>query len=134
MEGSIFFARLLGLYFVIVAIGFLFNLKTYQRLLEDFCKNVALIYIGGVLALWFGLVIVLFHNVWVANWTVIITIFGWLGLIKGTWLIILPNTVSHLAETYQKKTPALIHLTIVLALGVFLLIKGYCASCALISP
>ncbi len=126
MEGSIFFARLLGPYFVIVAIGFLFNLKTYQRLLEDFCKNVALIYIGGVLALWFGLVVVLFHNVWVANWTVIITIFGWLGIIKGAWLIILPNTVARFTEAYQKKTVALtVHLAVVLALGIFLMVKGY---------
>jgi len=126
MESSIFFARLLGPYFVIVAIGFLFNLKTYQRLLEDFCKNVALIYIGGVLALWFGLVVVLFHNVWVANWTVIITIFGWLGIIKGAWLIILPNTVARFTEAYQKKTVALtVHLAVVLALGIFLMVKGY---------
>ena len=135
MESSMFFARLLGSYFVIVAIGVLLNLKTYQRMMEDFCKNVALIYLGGILALWFGLIVVLLHNVWVANWTVIITIFGWAGILKGAWLIMLPNTVTRFTEVYQKKTVALrIHLTVVLALGVFLMIKGYFVSCALISP
>ena len=134
MESSIFFARLLGPYFVIVAIGFLFNLETYQRLMEDFCKNVALVYLGGVLALFFGLVVVLLHNVWVANWTVIITIFGWAGLIKGAWLIMLPNTVARFTEACQKKTVALrVYLAIILALGVFLMVKGYFVSCALIS-
>jgi len=135
MESSMFFARLLGSYFVIVAIGVLLNLKIYQRMMEDFCKNVALIYLGGILALWFGLIVVLLHNVWVANWTVIITIFGWAGILKGAWLIMLPNTVTRFTEVYQKKTVALrIHLTVVLALGVFLMIKGYFVSCALISP
>ncbi len=134
MESSIFFAKLLGPYFVIVAIGILFNLKTYQRMFEDFCKNVALIYLGGVLALWFGLVVVLLHNVWVANWTVIITIFGWAGLIKGAWLIILPNMVARFTGAYQKKTLALtVHLFIILALGIFLVVKGYSISCPLIS-
>ena len=126
MESSIFFARLLGLYLVIVATGILFNLKTYQRMMEDFCKNVALVYLGGVLALFFGLIVVLLHNVWVANWTVIITIFGWLGIIKGAWLIVLPNTVARFTEVYQRKTVALtIHLAVILALGIFQIVRGY---------
>jgi len=126
METSIFLAKLLGPYCIIVAIGILFNLKTYQKVMEDFCKNSALIYISGVMALFFGLLIVLFHNVWTPNWAVIITIFGWLGLIKGAWLIILPNTVAKFTEAYQKNAALLVvHLAIALALGVCLTIFGY---------
>jgi len=126
MENSVFLAKLLGPYCIIVAVGILFNLKTYQKVMEDFCKNSALIYLGGVIALLFGLLVVLFHNVWVANWAVIITIFGWLGIIKGAWLIILPNTVAKLTEVYQKKVALLVvHLFIVVAIGIFLTIKGY---------
>ena len=126
METSIFLAKLLGPYCIIVAVGILFNLKTYQKVMEDFCKNSALLYLGGVLALFFGLLIVLFHNVWVANWTVIITILGWLGLIKGAWLIIFPNTVAKVTEAYQKNVALLVvHLVIILALGVFLTVMGY---------
>ena len=126
MENSIFLAKLLGPYCIIVAVGILFNLRTYQKVMEDFCKNYALIYLGGVMALFFGLLMVLFHNVWVANWVVIITIFGWLGFIKGAWLIILPNTVAKLTEAYQKNVALLVvHLVIILALGVFLTVRGY---------
>lgn len=126
MENSIFLAKLLGPYCIIVAVGILFNLRTYQKVMEDFCKNYALIYLGGVVALLFGLLVVLFHNVWVCNWVVIITIFGWLGLIKGAWLIILPNTVAKLTEAYQKNVALLmVNLVIILALGVFLTVKGY---------
>jgi len=126
MGNSIFLAKLLGPYCVIVAVGVLFNLRTYQRVMEDFFKNKALIYLGGVLALLIGLLIVLFHNIWVANWTVIITIFGWLGIIKGAWLIILPNAAGKLTAAYQRNTaPLVIHLIIVLVLGVSLTIFGY---------
>jgi len=126
MENSIFLAKILGSYFIIIALGGLFNLKTYQKVLEDFCKNSALLYLGGIFALLFGLLVLVFHNVWVANWTVIITIFGWGGLIKGAWLIIFPNTVVKFTQAYQKKAALLtIHLVIALALGIFLTAKGY---------
>jgi len=129
MENSIFIAKILGLYTVIVALGIMVNLKNYQRVMEDFVKNAALIYLGGVMALVFGLLILLFHNVWVAGWEVIITIFGWVALIKGIWLITLPNSVAKVTQLYQKNTALLVsHLIIVLALGIFLMTKGYFVS------
>jgi hypothetical protein len=126
MENSIFLAKILGPYTIIVGLAFLFNLKAYQKVLEDFCKNSALIYLGGVFAFLFGLLIILFHNVWVAGWPVIITIFGWMALIKGVWLIVFPNTVAKFTQAYQKKTALItVSLVIVLVLGIFLVAKGY---------
>jgi hypothetical protein len=133
MEISIFLAKLLGPYCIIVAIGIMFNLKTYQKVMEDFFKNSALVYLGGIIALFFGLLMVSFHNIWMAHWAVIITIFGWLGVIKGTWLIILPNTVAKLTKAYQRNTAMLvIHLVVVLILGIFLTVKGYGGVCLLL--
>jgi hypothetical protein len=126
MENSLFLAKILGPYAIIVALAFLFNPKTYQKVMEDFCKNSALVYLGGVFAFLFGILIVLFHNVWVAGWPVIITVFGWLALIKGVWLIVFPNTVAKFTQAYQKKAGLLtIKLAIAFILGVFLTAKGY---------
>ena len=128
MENSILLAKILGPYFVIVAIGLMLNPKFYQGMMEDFLKNSALLYLGGVLALIFGIVVVLFHNVWVTGWQVIITIFGWMGLIKGIWLIVFPNSTGKLTHFYQKKPAILkVHMLIVLAIGMLLTIKGYSA-------
>ncbi|MFH0763335.1 MAG: hypothetical protein V1925_05570 [Candidatus Omnitrophota bacterium] len=125
---SVFIARLLGPYCIIVAIGILFNLKTYQRLVEDFCKNLALVYLGGVISLFFGLLLVLFHNIWAFNWVVIITIIGWLGILKGIWLIVFPNTVAAFTKAYQKNIVLLrVHLVIIFALGACLAFFGYFA-------
>ena len=128
MENSLLIAKILGPYLTIVAIGIMFNLKAYQRMMEDFLKNAALIYLGGVLALIFGIVIVLFHNVWLAGWPVIITIFGWMGLIKGVWLIVFPNATGKLTQLYQKKPTLLkVHVLIVLVIGLLLTVRGYFA-------
>lgn len=123
---SILLARLIGPYCIIVALGVLLNRKTYQRAIEDFFKNAALVYIGGILALIFGLLVTLIHNIWAANWTVLITIFGWSGIIKGAWIIIFPNTLVRFIAAYQKK-PALlmINLLLVLAIGAVLTFFGY---------
>lgn len=126
MGNTLFFAKLLGPYFVIVAVGVLFNLKTYQKVMEDFCKNSALIYLGGVFALFFGLIVVLFHNLWVASWAVIITIFGWAGIVKGAWLIIFPRAAARFSQAYKTKTvPLVIHLIIILGIGIYLTAMGY---------
>jgi len=123
---SVFLARLLGPYCIIVAIGVLLNRKIYYKVMEDFFKNSALVYIGGIFALFFGLLIVLTHNIWTANWTVLITIFGWSGIIKGTCIIVFPNRLAKFVEIYQKK-PALlvVNLLLVLAIGAVLTFFGY---------
>ena len=40
-----------------------------------------------------GLAIVLTHNVWVANWRVLITLIGWLMLIRGAVRILAPEMI-----------------------------------------
>jgi len=126
MENSILLAQLLGPYLTIVGIGIFVNPKHCQQVAHEYTQSAALIYFGGILALFFGLLIILFHNNWAANWTVIITLFGWLGLIKGACLIIIPEKMKKFAERYQGSTrPLTIQALIVLAIGVFLMYKGY---------
>ena len=52
-----------------------------------------LIYLSGMLTLTVGLAIVLSHNVWVGDWRLIITIFGWLGVGGGVFRILWPQGV-----------------------------------------
>jgi hypothetical protein len=126
METSIFLAKLLGPYFIVITIGVLLNLKHYQKMVENFFDNAALLYLGGVLALFFGILIVLAHNVWAANWTVIITIIGWMGLVKGICLIVCPNMMLKMTKKcYQSTVPLAVSVVIFLALGVLLVVKGY---------
>jgi len=44
------------------------------------------------------LAIVLTHNVWVANWRVLITLIGWLMLIRGAVRILAPETIMDYAK------------------------------------
>jgi len=128
MDSSIFIARIFGLSYLVIGVGFMLNRKAFQRVMDDFCKNAALVFYGGILALVIGIAIVLTHNVWVANWTVIITIIGWLGLIKGVWIIVFPGTVSGFMQAYQKNSNLiLIHSIAALVFGIVLTFFGFFA-------
>ena len=128
METSIFIAKIFGLCYLILGAGFVFNRKAFVRVMEDFCKNAALLFYGGLLALVIGIVIILTHNVWVANWTVIITIIGWAAFIKGIWIIVFPNTVSKFMQIYQRNESLLtVHSIGVLIFGAVLTFFGFFA-------
>ncbi len=128
METSVFLAKLLGPYFVIVGIGVLANLKYYQGMITDFMENKAMLYLGGVMALLFGLIIVLFHNYWALNWAVIITIMGWLGILKGIALIVCPGAMMKLSRAYiENMLPLATNLTVIIILGAVLCYMGYFA-------
>jgi uncharacterized membrane protein len=126
MGTSIFIARIFGLCYLILGIGFLFNRKAFQRVMDDFCKNAAIVFYGGLFALVIGLVIVLTHNRWVAQWAVMITIIGWAALIKGIWLVVFPDTVIRFMSVYQKNESLLsFQAFVALALGVVFTFLGF---------
>ena len=76
---SLFLARLLGPIFVAIAVGVLVNGAVFRAIAEEGLRSHALIYLTGLFAITAGVAILLNHNVWVADWRVLITIFGWLA-------------------------------------------------------
>ena len=126
MHPSIFLAQLIGPFIVLISIGMLLNLKVYRQIIEDFLKSTALIYISGLITFVTGLAIVLFHNLWVADWRVIITVFGWLTLIKGVWLVVLPANAVKISKVFTKNIKFVVIPWIAMfALGIFLIKRGY---------
>ncbi len=81
---------------------------------------------AGTTALVLGLLIVAYHNVWEWRWPVIITVMGWLALLKGAVRIIAPKLVAARAERYGRNTNIVMTTAIVcIALGAVLSYFGY---------
>jgi hypothetical protein len=123
---SRYLAKLIGPLFLAIGIGMLVNAPVYRILGAQFLQSAALIYLTGILALPVGIAILLAHNVWAADWRVIITVLGWLAIIGGAVRIIVPQFVQHIGG-------AVLHLAalpfiggvIVLVLGGVLSFFGY---------
>ncbi|MBI5572044.1 MAG: hypothetical protein HY914_19025 [Desulfomonile tiedjei] len=126
METARTLARIIGPIQVIAAIGLVLNRETGQRLIEEFSKSASLCYLGGFMALLLGLVILEFHHTWEARWPVIITLMGWLSVVKGVALVAFPGaTVSLWHPLLGTTTPLLVAAAIHLVVGAFLTVKGY---------
>lgn len=126
MGSGLFIARIFGPCYFIIALGMIFNRKFYQRLMEEYSGSAVSVFYGGLLALVVGLAIVLKHNVWTSHWTVVITLIGWAGLLKGIWLVVFPQTVNTFMRSYTRNPTLLrLHALVALILGAFLTIKAY---------
>ena len=126
MGSANFIAQIIGLLFCIDAVGVLVNTAFYRRIVEEFIESPALCYLGGILALFFGLFILNFNNAWTADWTVIITIIGWLSVVKGVLLIVFPNVYLQFANWMRMGDAMMRYMGIIyLLLGLFLTVKGF---------
>lgn len=127
METSLFLARLIGPIFIIIGIGLLLNRDMYRTAAEEVFKSRALFYVFGALALAGGLAIVLNHNVWVWDWPVIITVIGWLMIVRGTFHILFPQKIGDLAARMLARGPQLLLVSgaVVFVLGAILSWKGF---------
>lgn len=91
---SVIIARIAAVIYLAAAAGALFSRSYYRRLIEDFYRNAAVVYLAGFMAVVLGSLVVVHHNLWVTDWRVLITILGWLALIKGVLLIVFPGFVQ----------------------------------------
>lgn len=125
MEISIFLAKLLGLYLTIVSIAMLIHAQKFRNLIPDLTTP-AFNFLGGVMALLLGLLIVLSHNIWQADWRVLITLLGWMTLIKGVARLFIPNAANKLSVKYIENS-AVYYVTVVILLiiGIYLSYVGF---------
>ena len=93
MATSILIAKLIGPIVLVAAIAMIADVKGMQEMARGFLKDRALIFITGVMAMLGGLAIVNSHNNWIADWPVIITLFGWAMFIGGAIRMALPSVV-----------------------------------------
>ena len=123
---SRYLARLIGPLLLAIGVGMLVNAPVYRVLGAQFLQSAALIYLSGILALLAGIAILLAHNVWAADWRVIITVLGWLAAIGGAVRIIVPQFVQSVGgAVIHFATLPFIGGVIVLALGGVLSFFGY---------
>ena len=126
MQTSKFIARLIGPFLVAIGAGLLVNGDVMQAMAAEFLKSPALIFLSGLLTLTAGLAIVNTHNVWAADWRVIVTIFGWLGVLGGALRIVFPQLVERVGTTMLAQGGLVIGAWIfVLLLGLWLSYLGY---------
>jgi hypothetical protein len=68
-----------------------------------------------------GVTVVVLNNVWTSGLPLLVTIIGWLMLIKGAFILLLPNTAASYYKRMNKNSLFIWAGILVLALGLVLL-------------
>ncbi len=101
MEIVNFLAQLWGFSLIIICLSCLVknrHIKNTLALAED---EVSLLLLGLITVI-LGLASVLTYSVWDHSWRVVITILGWLTLLKGTACLFFPETITALLAKHKK--------------------------------
>jgi hypothetical protein len=98
MQLSKLIAKMAAVIYLSVSVGAFFGADYYRKIADDLFSNAGLTYLAGFITALIGLLIVNYHNRWAKNWTVLITLLGWLALLKGILLIAFPQFVHSLSE------------------------------------
>ena len=123
---SIFLAKLLGLYLLIVAADLLLRRKELEGAVKDFASSKGLLVFSGSLSLLFGLAIVISHPVYEQDWRVVITLLGYLLILRGIMRFAFPSHIQKkLASVFRKRHWAIFIILVIL--GAYLTYSGFTA-------
>jgi hypothetical protein len=88
---STYLARLLGPALAVAGLALLLRPGAYLAAVAEFLRSPALLYLASILGLLGGIALVLAHNVWAADWRVIITLLGWISILDSASWILAPE-------------------------------------------
>lgn len=90
-ELYIFMARLIALIYVPVGISILSGQLDSKEMYKSMQNSTGLTLFIALFGLTFGLFIVHYHNVWVADWPVLVTLLGWVAIVECVLLLAFPK-------------------------------------------
>jgi hypothetical protein len=91
MPRTVYLSRLFGLFLLVLVAAEITQRATLAATAVELASSPGLLLLTGMLTLVAGLAIVLGHNVWRGGaMAVVVTIFGWLLLLKGVALVVIP--------------------------------------------
>jgi hypothetical protein len=125
MNITLVLAQVLGITFAVLGLSMLFNKNNTILAVEEMVQSKSFMWIGGLIALMIGAVIIALNNVWSSNLHLLISLIGWLALIKGAFLLFLPNSAASFYRKVNKGNIFVLAGLVVFILGLLLLYKGF---------
>jgi hypothetical protein len=121
---TLFISKLLGLYCLIASLVMFTHKQDFVEIENSIVHNPPMLFIAGIMTLFGGLAIVLTHNVWSGGaLPFVVTLLGWLTLIKGAFLIMPESTAFWGYVRYGQLF--YLYTSISFVLGVYLTYGGF---------
>ncbi len=126
-QATIYLAKLFGLFLLILALAMLMQRQNTIDIWVALVHNLPLIYVVSLVTIAAGLAVVLAHNVWRGGaLPVVVTLLGWVTLLKGVSALVLPADLAMRAFAglhYDRYF--YVYACIWLVLGAYLTVGGF---------
>ena len=86
-------AILAGSAFLVVGLSLFIN-PYVRTAMNDLVNNQGLLWVTGLITFVMGTVMLALYNTWSKSWRVLVTIIGWLAVIKGAVLMLFPQIMK----------------------------------------
>ena len=127
MEIVNFLALLWGFILVIIPLSFLVNSKNTKTIFHIVEDEKMLLLIGMISTI-LGIVSIVTYNIFDKSWQILITLLGWIILIKGIVLLFTPKIIVNLYRRFGEDNILIpIKLLLTIVIGCFLLFMGFTA-------
>lgn len=97
-DTTLFLAQLIGPVMLAVGLGIFLSKKYYMNVYRNLENETLAVLMSGIAALVIGIVVVLNHNVWEGFIPTVVTLVGWLSILKGLMLIVTPGAVNSIGN------------------------------------
>ena len=125
---TLFLSRLIGLYCILVALSMVTRKQATLESVRAVLRDPSMMFILGAIMLVAGLAMVLAHNIWSGGvLAVIVTLVGWMTLIKSLFFLFLPPEMEagfFLGQLHYRQL-FYMYTAISLVLGVYLTYGGF---------
>jgi len=123
---TLFLAQLIGLFCILMGLLILFRKDVYIAIIDGYYRDPESVFLPGLIASFLGLMVVLSHNYWgLGVLALIVTLVGWISLLKGVWLIFFPTSVVRTIDAFKLKEWSWAYGIIVLIIGAYLTYTGF---------
>lgn len=79
---------------LVLGLSCIANTSMWLRVVRDAMAEPARYFFMVILTLVLGLVIIATHNLWVADWPVAVTLFGWILAVKSVLFLLFPQVMG----------------------------------------
>ncbi|MEW6641986.1 MAG: hypothetical protein AB1586_15885 [Pseudomonadota bacterium] len=99
------FARVLGPFLAVIAGLVAVRASEMDVLLVAFFANAALAWVTGAIILFIGIFIIANHQIWSSAAAVVISLFGWVLVLRGLALLVVPHLIAEVGAAAVVATP-----------------------------
>lgn len=121
---SSFLAKLIGLYLLIIAVIWLVRRKQFEKSAKEILASGGLLALSASFSLLFGLFIAIDHPIWEWSWRGLITVLGYLSILKGVVRLVFADKIK-MIPGFIVFHYRWVFIIILVALGLFLTYHGF---------